>query len=71
MGVNGKRDDTRYINFQQKTRKTGKQLEKQGKNTNKNRKKNTKLQEIQKRYFDEVPENAETETSFRRDFGKC
>ena len=30
MGVNGKRDETNYIIFQQKMRKPGKKLEKQG-----------------------------------------
>ena len=72
MGVNGKQDDTRYIIFQRKTRKTGKKLEKQGKKHKKNRKKqekkNRKLQEIQKQYFNEVPGNAENGNEFSARF---
>ena len=34
-GVNGKRDDTRYIIFQRKMRKTGKNWKNKGKNTKK------------------------------------
>jgi hypothetical protein len=56
MGVNGKRDKTRYIIFQRKTRKTEKIKKNKG---GKARKKHRKLQEIQKQDFEEILENAE------------
>ena len=76
MGVNGKQEETRYIIFQQKTRKTG------GKTEEKNRGKNTKKQEKEqektenyKKYRNEIlmrfREMLKTETSFQRDVGKC
>ena len=57
-GVNGKLDERRNIIFQRKTRKTGKKQEKQGEKNKKNRKKKQKI-------------TRNTETRFRRDFGKC
>ena len=68
MGVHRKRDDTRYIIFQQKTRKTGKKTGKTGGKTpkkkgEKNRKKR-KIQEIQKQDYDEVLGNAEIGNKF-------
>ena len=75
MGVNGKQDDTRYIIFQRKTRKTGKKQEKQGGKTLKTGKKNREKPENYKKYRNEIStrfrEMLKTETSFRRDFGKC
>ena len=72
MGVNGKQDETRYIIFQQKTRKTGgKNLKNRGKNTKKHektRRKKRKIQEIQKRDFHEVPGNAENGNEFSTRF---
>ena len=76
MGLNGKRGDTRCIIFQQKNGR--KKLEKQGKihkKSGKNRKKNKKKTENYKKYRNEIStrfqEMLKTETSFRRDFGKC
>ena len=72
MGINGIRDNTRCIIFQQKNWKNrgtnwknrGKTLKKNRKKTGKKQEKNRKLQEMQKRYFNEVPENAENGNEF-------
>jgi hypothetical protein len=55
-----KRETIRYMIH----RKTGKKVEKSGKNTKKQEKKNRKLLEIQKRDFDEVLGNAENGNEF-------
>ena len=67
MGVNGKQDETRYIIFQQKTRKNGKTG---GKTLLKKpqEKKKKKIQEIQKRDFDKVSGNAENGNEFSTRF---
>ena len=46
MGLNGKQDKTRYIIFQQKTRKTGKKTGKTGEKTLKNWRKKGKKQKV-------------------------
>ena len=60
MGVNGKRDETRYIIFLTKNKKQGKKLENRGKNTKKTGKQGKKQK---------ITRN--TETRFRRGSGKC
>ena len=66
MGVNGKRDETRNITFQQKTRnreKTG------GKHTQKEKKKITRNAEMRQ---DKISASQDfSETRFQQDFGKC
>ena len=73
MVVNGKQYDPRYIIFQQKNEKNREKIGKTGEKTLKKtgktgRKKNGKLQEIQKRDFDEVPGNAENGNEFSARF---
>jgi hypothetical protein len=69
MGVNGKQDETRYIIFQQKTRKNGKT---DGKTLEKNTgKKNNKYKKDRHKILTKFWEMLKTETSFQQDFGKC
>ena len=66
MGVNGKQDETRYIIFQPKTRKTG---EKTGKTEGKTQQKTGKKTENYKKYRNKILtrfwETLKTETSFQ------
>ena len=67
MGVNGKRDETRYIIFQQKNEKQGGETGKTEEKTHTQKEKtgkNRKLQEIQNQDCDEVSGNAENGNKF-------
>ena len=76
MGVNGKQDNTRYIIFSTKKREIGgKNWKNRRKNTKKKTGKNRNKTENYKKYKNNIStrfrEMLKTETSFRRDFGKC
>ena len=66
MGVNRKQDNKRFIIFQQKQEKQGKNRKNRGGKHKKNRRKNTNKQGGKKQ---KVTRN--TETRFWRGFGKC
>ena len=77
MGVNGERYDTRYIVFNEKLEKQGKNWKNRGKNakkqekTGKNRKKTENYKKYRNKILTRFWEMLKTETSFWQDFGKC